>query len=149
MSRLTPGPKVQHPTVVLNLRRRLLGVLAIVMMVSGHLADCQGWMASPEARMACCAEGHECPMHTSADRQAGSANSADQADADRCCAASERGTSVPSSVSITSASLVAVLPALSAVPDAAVIAPYVEWLEAAPGPPPSLARHALLSVFLI
>lgn len=88
-------------------------------------------------------------MHSSAERQAGSANSVDQADADRCCAASERGTSVPSSVSIPSATLVAVLPALSAVPDAAVIAPYVEWLEAAPNPPPSVARHALLSVFLI
>ena len=140
---------LRHSNDVLKFRARLVGVLAVVMMVSGHLAECQGWMASPEARMACCADGKECPMHSSAERQAGSANFADQATADRCCAASERGTSVPASVSIPSASLVAVLPALSAVPDAAVIAPYVEWLEAAPGPPPALPRHALLSVFLI
>ena len=88
-------------------------------------------------------------MHASAARQAGSVNSVNQADADRCCAASEHGTSAPSSVSLPSASAVAVLLAVSPVPDASVLAPFVEWLEAAPGPPPSLARHALLSVFLI
>ena len=146
---MTPGPKVQHPTVVLNLRRRLLGVLAILMMVSGHLAECQGWMSSPEARMACCDAEHECPMHKSAGHAVGSAASASQADADRCCAGSEHGTSAPSSVNIPSASAVAVLLVDSPVPDARILAPFVEWLDAAPSPPPSLARHALLSVFLI
>ncbi|MEQ1911515.1 MAG: hypothetical protein ABMA15_22050 [Vicinamibacterales bacterium] len=133
----------------MTLRARLVGVLAIVMMVSGHLAECQGWMSSPEARMACCDDERECPLHKSAGHAVGSATATSQADADRCCAGSERGASVPSSVSTWSASLVAVLPVLSAVPNAAVIAPYVEWLEADPSPPPSVPRHALLSVFLI
>ena len=88
-------------------------------------------------------------MHSSAERQAGSANSVDQADADRCCAGAEHGTSAPSSVNIPSASAFAVLPVDSPVPDARILAPLVEWLDAAPSPPPSLARHALLSVFLI
>ena len=134
---------------MLTLRARVVAVLAVVLMVSGHLAECQGWMSSPEARMACCDAEHECPMHKSAGQAVGSAASASQADADRCCAGSEHGTSAPSSVNIPSASAVAVLLADSPVPDARILAPLVEWLDAAPSPPPSLARHARLSVFLI
>jgi hypothetical protein len=94
--------------------------------------------------MACCA-GNECPMHVPEAGQHGPAH-AGQADADRCCAASERNDPASPSGPAT------VAPGI--VPDA-VSVPLPEpvqgdaWRASLPAPAARVAKHLLLSVFLV
>lgn len=71
-------------------------LLCILSLVASGVIECAGWQSSPAARMACCESG-SCPMHRD---DTGSA-SITQAQADSCCAVSERqdGNQAPSSVS--------------------------------------------------
>jgi hypothetical protein len=71
---------------------RCASLLCIAALIAGLSAPCAGWEGSPEARLACCADG-ECPM----DHEEGASGNGDtrisQLDADRCCAASEPSSS--------------------------------------------------------
>jgi hypothetical protein len=128
---------------------RLAAVLLCLGLVAGNSAVCAGWSAAPEARMACCTANGACAMHGSGSHRAGPHRTVTQAQADRCCAASERDESAPSSA----ASMLPVLPAAVAhpaafsVPDPASL--IQTWRTLVPVPPAHVPKHLLLSVLLV
>jgi hypothetical protein len=127
-----------------------LAALAVAAaLVGGHLAECQGWLSTAEARMACCANEQECPMHKASHHSSGSNQRISQSDADRCCAASERGESTPAPVKASAVDG----PALIPITLSGILVSPATWLdnpiEQVSGPPTSRSRHVLLSVFLI
>jgi len=129
--------------------RRLPALTTVIALAGGHLAECQGWLTTAEARMACCANEQECPMHKAGQRSSGSSQRVSQSDADRCCALSERGNSVPTSVKANAMDGAAVIPLSMS----GVLLSPATWvrdnIERQAGRPPGRARHVLLSVFLI
>jgi hypothetical protein len=130
--------------------RRLSVVLLAAVLLAGNVAVCAGWMATPEARMACCSEGHECPMHEGDSHSSGSARVLTQAQADSCCASSERENSSQSSPTFVTAITAAVLGVGMVLP-ASVPALVLSdaWRTSAPIPRASVPKHLLLSVFLV
>jgi hypothetical protein len=97
--------------------------------------------------MACCAKGGDCPMHRSAEGS-GSANIITQADANGCCAASERNDSTPSPTFVPTASLALVASPIAIVL-ASTVVPADLWHALVPLPGTQVPRHLLLSVFLV
>lgn len=132
-----------------GLMHRFAAVVLCLGLAAGNAAVCAGWAATPEARMACCAD-ENCPMHKGASRDDGSPQVLTQAQADACCASSEReessATTSTSSADISFAvlGLGVVLPAI--VP-ALVLSD--DWRTASPAPTPPVPKHVLLSVFLV
>lgn len=127
-------------------RRLSAGVLTLVLLV-GHVAVCAGWLATAEARMACCTEGSSCPMH-----KPGSGESATitQARADSCCASSERDEAGPSASLVAATISSAVLGTaivLPVSPPALVLSEA--WRTVVPIPVSPVPKHLLLSVFLV
>jgi hypothetical protein len=117
-------------------------------IIAGVWRPCAGWEATPEARLSCCVRKAMCPMHKPGRDRA--AMTVSQADADTCCAASDRPPTAPASVTLVAAPPVVPVLALFAEPPAIVPVTLADWH----GPPPRLAsrdlpRHLLLSVFLI
>lgn len=132
---------------------RVSAILLTLALSLGDIALCAGWQATPEARMACCTSGVACPMHKAASTSADTSHAAlshtvTQADADRCCASSERSEGGPSAQFSPSSPTVAIVPITL---DAIETAPSI--LRGRPQTPPplahSVARHVLLSVFLV
>jgi hypothetical protein len=126
--------------------KRLAALLVALALTAGNAAVCAGWTSAPQSRMACCAEGL-CAMRLAAPDSAHDHGST-QADADRCCAASE------SNDSGQAVSTFVLLPATVLVtpPDVAPATPPTPvdgWRILAPTPPIRVARHLLLSVFLV
>jgi len=128
---------------------RVAALTMVLVLVGGHLAECQGWLSTPEARMACCADEQQCPMHKASRHSSSSNHRISQSDADRCCATSEHGDSIPASVKAS----VADGPALIPVGPVSVPAPaatrFDNPIEQVSAPPTSRSRHVVLSVFLI
>jgi hypothetical protein len=129
--------------------RRIAAVVAVLVLCAGNLAVCAGWQATPEARMACCMNGADCPMHKSEGHDHSSKRTFNQAQADSCCAASaqRRDSSAAASVFASSG-------AIALAPVIAVIAPIApspapEWRALVPLPISSKPRHLLLSVLLV
>ncbi len=123
-------------------------LLTVAISVS-HAVVCAGWVATPEARMACCADGGACAMHTGAAQSSDSKHNVSQAEADSCCAAAEGDRSSPSAAAFASTISLAVLgsatPAILTIPASSRSAG-----SASPPPPPShVPKHVLLSVFLV
>src|SRR5215207_6808779 len=83
-------PRLQHPREVRIFIRRLSVVILTMGLLAGNAAVCAGWLATPEARMACCAEGRDCPMHKGESQRSGRERLLTQAQVDSCCASSER-----------------------------------------------------------
>jgi hypothetical protein len=128
-------------------RSRLIAVVAVLVVISGHLAECRGWLATPEARMACCENEQQCPMHKSGAHR--DRRTVTQAEADRCCAAnSQTDHSVPSATQSAPADSIASTPAIIAVAPLTVVGRAVR-IETDLRPPTGRSRHVLLSVFLI
>jgi hypothetical protein len=149
VARLTLTLTVKHPRNVPRLLSRLAVLTTVVALAGGQLAECQGWLATAEERMACCANEQECPMHKAGQHSAGPNQRISQSDADRCCATSEHGESMPNSVTASTVDGPALIPtSLSAVlPSPATwFDNPIEWVS---GPPTRRSRHVLLSVFLI
>jgi hypothetical protein len=98
--------------------------------------------------MACCTDG-DCPMHKSASREVGSRHSVSQAEADSCCAASERDNSAPSpSIFVLSVALAVIPGAFQLViPDHATARDA--WRTLVPFPSEHVPRHLLLSVLVV
>jgi hypothetical protein len=146
MRRLTSRGGIPHPTYVAwALKHAAILVLALA-TAAGNLAACGGWQLTPEARMACCTEGAECPMHRR-DGDRGASQQMSQAAADACCASSEDQDATSSANYVLAAAealSVETFPALalSAWEPALVLAE-------SPPPPRSISRHLFLSVFLI
>lgn len=119
-------------------------------LLAGNVAVCAGWAATPEARMACCAERGACPMHKGDSHNTGSDRVITQMQADNCCASSERESSSQSSPTFVAAITSAVLGTAIVLP-ASVPALVLSdgWRMAAPIPTGPIPKHVLLSVFLV
>lgn len=128
---------------------RVVALVAVLVMGAGAWAECAGWQATPEARMACCVEGDACPMHNSAASRSDSTALVSQAEADSCCAASESDDSSPPASTLA----MAVPPAPLAAELLAFVLPIAllrdSWRESVPLAGSQVPRHLLLSVFLI
>ena len=129
---------------------RRIGVIALVLFAAGRdAAACAGWEVTAEARMACCVSG-ACQMHQPDGHGSGAANLS-QAEADSCCAASDRDDSTPSSPNFASIASLAIL----ASPVPLVVLPTRSafavdfWRALAPLPGTQVSKHLFLSVFLI
>ncbi len=130
--------------------RRLSAVLLAAGLLAGDAAVCAGWLATPEARMACCSEGHECPMHKGDSHSSGSARVLTQAQADSCCASAEgqnSNQSTPSFVTAITAAVLGVGVVLPAKVPALVLSDA--WRTSVPIPIAQVPKHVLLSVFLV
>jgi hypothetical protein len=133
----------------MRLVQRLAALALTFGLMAGNAAICAGWLPSPEARMACCADGGECPMHRGDSHRSGSERVLTQAQADSCCASSEGKNSKstpPFDVAITAAVLGAgtVLPA-----NVPALVLSDGWRTSAPIPVAPVPKHVLLSVFLV
>ena len=129
---------------------RVAGFAIIAAIVAGNLALCAGWASTAEARMACCTDGHECPMHKGGSRTSGSKRVVSQAQADACCSASESQQSTqsgPGFVTVISSSVLGVGIVVPTPVPALVMTDG--WRSAAPVPAAPVPRHVLLSVFLV
>ena len=128
---------------------RVLALALGLLLGAGNVFACEDLAATPEARMACCTEGGDCPMHQGESSHR-SGRTLTQGQADACCTVSGRDQSDQ-----TSPSALAVIS--SAVLGSGVIvrAPVPHlilsdgWRTAAPIPMAPVLRHVLLSVFLV
>jgi hypothetical protein len=124
--------------------------MALLVLLGDPFTECAGWLSTPEARMACCANEQECPLHKSDRRLSPSSQKVSQTDADQCCATSEHGDSLPSSAKVTGAfDSLALIPSVLPIAFVSPLARVDELHEAASSPPTGRSRHLLLSVFLI
>jgi hypothetical protein len=128
------------------LGRRPAAVLLTLALSAGNAALCAGWLPTPEARMACCLEKGRCPMHTSDSR---ASNSVTQAEADGCCATSEKDNSgtFPSTFVLTISLGIIPSPVQLVVPETA-IRPDA-WRTPLPRPGDHVPAYLLHSVFLV
>ena len=135
---------------MLRLIQRLSAITLTLALVAGNAAICAGWLPTPEARMACCADGIECPMHKGDSHRSGSERVLTQAQADSCCASSEGKSSNQSNPSFVTALTAAVLGAGVVLPaDVPALVLSDAWRTSAPIPSAPVPRHVLLSVFLV
>jgi hypothetical protein len=138
---------LQHSYDV-SLRRRFSAIVVTLALAVGQAGVCVGWMSSPEARMACCSDDGPCLMHKSDSRDE-STRVLTQAEADRCCAASEQDDSAPSPAHLgffaMLGNVVSPIPALLPEPEARAEI----WRASVPIPTTPVPRHLLLSVFLV
>lgn len=134
---------------MLTVSRRLAVLMLIATVAVGNAALCEGWAATPEARMACCDDGQPCPMHERRSDGSSEAQTVTQAQADSCCALSEQEQSPQSPQALASPVSSAVLGPGIVVP---VAPPRLVLTDAwRTGPPvlPPVSKHVLLSVFLV
>ena len=134
---------------VVVLVHRLSAVFLCLGLVAGNAALCAGWLATPDARMACCTGDGPCPMHKSGSDDDGAKRVISQAEADRCCASSERDDSAQPSPSFVLP--VALAPITSPVP---FVVPEIgsatdAWRTLVPIPAAHVSKHLLLSVLLV
>jgi hypothetical protein len=129
--------------------RRLASTAAILTLSVGNLAVCAGWQATPEARMACCRNEAACPMHKSESHGSGSSHNVTQAQADNCCARSERTHSTTSNSTFVLSATVAFAPATMPVVTSPNVPALQEWRAFVPLPVSPVPKHLLLSVFLV
>jgi hypothetical protein len=140
-----------HPKVVELLFRRTAALVVVLTLGVAGWAECAGWQATPEARMACCSGSGDCPMHGSTEPGSDAKRVVTQAQADSCCAASDTNDSTPSagafSLSLSAALVTSTLSTLALImaPPASVDA----WRSHVPLPLGQVPKHVLLSVFLI
>jgi hypothetical protein len=143
-------PAVKHPRDVMRLVQRLAALALTFGLMAGNAAICAGWMPTPEARMACCADGAECPMHQGDSHSSGSRRVLTQAQADSCCASSESRNSNESNPTFVAASTAAVLGAWTVLPaNVPALVLSDGWRTSAPIPVAPVPKHVLLSVFLV
>ena len=134
----------------MRLVQRVAALSLMLGLMAGNAAICAGWLPTPEARMACCADGAECPMHKGDSHSSASERVLTQAQADSCCAAAEGQTSNQSNPSFVRAISAAVLGVWVIVPaNVPALVLSDAWRTSAPIPIAPVARHVLLSVFLV
>jgi hypothetical protein len=141
---------VEHPRQVVRLVQRLAALALTFGLMAGNAGICAGWMPTPEARMACCADGGECPMHKGDSHRSGSGRVLTQVQSDSCCASAEGRHSNQSNLSFVTAITAAVL-GVGVVLPANVPALVLSdaWRTSAPIPIAPVPKHVLLSVFLV
>jgi hypothetical protein len=136
--------RVHHPYWV-TVCGRAFALLLTLALTAGNIGVCAGWAASAAARMACCAEDAACPMDTSVAHTHGTMS---QAQADSCCAVSERQSTDSRRTVAAVDTPTALRPAFSLWQT--VPAPLLRraWI-APPRCGPGVSRHVLHSVFLV
>ena len=135
---------------MLRLIQRLSAVALTLALVAGNDAICAGWMPTAEARMACCADGAECPMHKGDSHHSGAGRVLTQVQADSCCASAEGQHSNQSNPSFVTAITAAVLGAGVVLPaNVPALVLSDAWRTSAPIPIAPVPKHVLLSVFLV
>jgi len=135
---------------VTRLVRRFAALALTLGLMTGNGAICAGWMPTPEARMACCADDAECPMHKGDSHHSGAERVPTQAQADSCCASSEGKTPGQSTATFAAAITLAVLGAGTVRPaNTPALVLSDGWRTSAPLPVAPVPRHLLLSVFLV
>ena len=140
---------VKHPRAVVRLVQRLAALALTFGLIAGNAAICAGWLPTPEARMACCADG-ECPMHKGDSHHQGSRRVLTQAQADSCCELSARENSSQSNPSFAAAITAAVLGVGTVLPASVPVLVLSDaWRRSAPLPVAPVPKHVLLSVFLV
>jgi hypothetical protein len=146
---LTPPNRSSILGLVVILARRASAVVALLALVVGNVAGCAGWQATPEARMACCMNGTTCPMHKSDSHEHSSKRVVSQVQADSCCAAAaQRRDSAAAGSTVAESAVMALVPvAAFTVPVSAFGSQ--EWRALVPLRVSSVAKHLLLSVFLV
>lgn len=134
----------------MGLVHRLSAVLLSLGLLAGNATVCAGWAGTAAERMACCAEGHDCPMHEAESHHTGPDRGLTQAEADACCASSERETSTPSTPTFVTATSFAILGPGTVQPESvpALVLSDV-WRTVSPVPTTPVPKHVLLSVFLV
>ena len=141
--------RIQHPTNVGVLSRRLVAIAAVLTLCAGNLAVCAGWQASPEARMACCQDESTCPMHKSAGHGSAAHHRLTQAQADSCCSGSEQNESATTRPDLVSSGVVALVPATVPMVVMPTVTALEEWRALVPLRVSTVPKHLLLSVFLV
>ncbi|MEQ1911242.1 MAG: hypothetical protein ABMA15_20655 [Vicinamibacterales bacterium] len=134
----------------MRLVHRLAALALTFGLMAGNAAICAGWMPTPEERMACCADGVECPMHKGDSHRSASERVLTQAQADNCCASAEgqnSNQSNPSFVTAITAAVLGVGVVLPANVPALVLSDA--WRTSAPIPIAPVPKYVLLSVFLV
>ena len=134
----------------MRLVQRLTALALTFGLTAGNAAICAGWIPTPESRMACCADGAECPMHKGDSHRSGSGRVLTQVQADSCCASSEgqrSNQSIPTSVTAITAAVLGVGVVLPANVPALVLSDA--WRTSASIPIAPVPKHVLLSVFLV
>jgi hypothetical protein len=128
---------------------RLAAIAVLIVLPTSAWAQCAGWQSTAEARMACCAQEEQCPMHGGTTDGSMSQRTVTQEQADTCCARSERAPSTPSSPS----QIAPVTLALVSTPVAVVLPDFeplpTGWQSFVPVAASPVPRHILLSVFLV
>ncbi|CAN5705107.1 hypothetical protein BH24ACI4_BH24ACI4_25760 [soil metagenome] len=129
-----------------DVSRRFSAILLVLVLgfAAGPASVCAGWMATPEARMACCSEGAGCPMHPS---DSDHSIALTQAQADRCCASSAERDAAPS----TSGFTLSIGPGPAPVPFSftEISRDRHTWRALVPIRGTHVPKHLLLSVFLV
>jgi hypothetical protein len=140
-----------HPKVVQLLVRRAAALVVVLAIGAAGWAECAGWQATAEARMACCSGTGPCPMHGSTAPVSGARMAVTQAQADSCCAASGTEDATPSTGAFSLAlSTALVRSALSIMAPVTVArASFDGWPAHVPLAVGQVPTHLLLSVFLI
>ena len=134
----------------MRLVQRLAALALTFGLMAGNAAICAGWLPTPEARMACCAEGGECPMHNGDAHRSGPGRVLTQVQADSCCASSEGQQSNRSNPSFATAITAAVLGGGVVLPaNVPALVLSDAWRTSAPMPIAPVPKHVLLSVFLL
>jgi len=146
---LTPLCRSAILEAVLTLARRLRAIGLMLALVAGNSAVCAGWAPTPEARMSCCTESGNCPMHKDGAHHSGDTNLVTQAQADSCCAASESHQSNQSSPTFVEVSSAVLGPGIIVPAPVPALVLSDAWRTAAPIPLAPVPRHVLLSVFLV
>lgn len=140
---------LQHPRDVVSLIRRLTALTSVLTLCVGSVAVCAGWRATPEARMACCRDEASCPMHKSESHGSRSKHHVTQAQADNCCAGSERNDSATTRTSFVASGIVALVPATIPLVAIPAVPAVQEWRALVPLRVSAVPKHLLLSVILV
>ena len=129
---------------------RIVALALTLLLSGGNALVCGGWAATPEARMACCTDAGDCPMHGGDSDGGRSSTAISQAQADACCAASERDrSSQPNPAAVMAISNAVLGPGVIVPADVATLVRSDAWRTHTPLPVTPVPRHLLLSVFLV
>jgi len=121
--------------------------LALV-TTTGGLRLCDGWKATPEARMDCCAKSGICPMRDRRAHGHHQSHNVTQSAADSCCAASSHD-GAAASVAYVLPGLAFASPRREALEDSPALVRHLRIRGDESPPADDVPRHLRLSVFLL
>jgi hypothetical protein len=147
--RFDTASRLQHPTYVVSVKRRLVAIATVLTLCVGNLAVCAGWQATAEARLACCQDESTCPMHESDSHHSAVKHSVTQTQADDCCAGSERSDSATTTSTFALSAVVTFTAAILPVVADSNTPALQDWRAFVRLPVPPIPRHLRLSVLLV